>query len=104
MLDFIKNMFKSAEAPDLKQWLKEGAVIVDVRSPQEFKSGHIKGAINIPLDRIDVDFKKIPHPEKGVITCCASGMRSAAAKRVLAAKGVTKIYNGGGWSSLNSKL
>ena len=41
---------------------------------------------------------------KAIITCCASGMRSASAKGILKSKGYTSVYNGGGWSSLNNKL
>jgi rhodanese-related sulfurtransferase len=42
--------------------------------------------------------------EQTIITCCASGMRSASAKGILKSKGFTNVHNGGGWSSLNSKL
>jgi rhodanese-related sulfurtransferase len=46
---------------------------------------------------------KIPK-NKTVITCCASGMRSASAKSILKSAGYQDVHNGGGWSSLNSKL
>jgi rhodanese-related sulfurtransferase len=39
-----------------------------------------------------------------LITCCASGMRSASAKSILLSKGYTEVYNGGGWASLQNKL
>ncbi|HEY4629318.1 MAG TPA: rhodanese-like domain-containing protein, partial [Flavobacterium sp.] len=39
-----------------------------------------------------------------IITCCASGMRSASAKSILKSSGFTKVYNGGGWSSLKNKI
>ena len=86
-----------------KQLVKEGAVIVDVRSPGEFQGGHIKGSINVPLQSIQSSLGKIPK-NKIVITCCASGMRSASAKSVLKSAGYADVHNGGGWMSLKSKV
>ena len=86
-----------------QQLVKEGAVIVDVRSPGEFQGGHIKGSINVPLQSIQSSLGKIPK-NKIVITCCASGMRSASAKSVLKSAGYADVHNGGGWMSLKSKV
>ena len=86
-----------------QQLIKEGAVIVDVRSPGEFQGGHIKGSINVPLQSIQSSLGKIPK-NKTVITCCASGMRSASAKSILKSAGYVDVHNGGGWMSLKSKL
>ena len=88
---------------DYKQLVKEGAVIVDVRTPAEYQGGHIKGSINVPLQSLQGSLGKIPK-NKTVITCCASGMRSASAKSILKSNGYTSVHNGGGWSSLQSKL
>jgi len=86
-----------------QELVKEGAVIVDVRSPGEFQGGHIKGSINVPLQSIQSSLGKIPK-NKIVITCCASGMRSASAKSVLKSAGYADVHNGGGWMSLKSKV
>ena len=86
-----------------QQLVKEGAVIVDVRSPGEFQGGHIKGSINVPLQSIHSSLGKIPK-NKTVITCCASGMRSASAKSILKSAGYVDVHNGGGWMSLKSKI
>jgi len=83
--------------------VKNGATIVDVRTKGEYMGGHIKGSINIPLNAIESDLSKL-RKDKPVITCCASGMRSASAKSILKSKGFTEVYNGGGWMSLQSKL
>jgi rhodanese-related sulfurtransferase len=77
-------------------------MIIDVRSPAEFNGGHVKGAVNIPLQAIQSSFNKIPK-NKVIITCCASGMRSGSAKSLLKAAGYN-VHNGGGWMSLKSKL
>jgi rhodanese-related sulfurtransferase len=86
-----------------QQLVQEGAVIVDVRSPGEFQGGHIKGSINVPLQSIQSSLGKIPK-NKTVITCCASGMRSASAKSILKSAGYEDVHNGGGWMSLKSKI
>jgi rhodanese-related sulfurtransferase len=86
-----------------QELVKQGAVIVDVRSPGEFQGGHIKGSINVPLQSIQSSLGKIPK-NKTIITCCASGMRSASAKSILTSAGYADVHNGGGWMSLKSKI
>jgi rhodanese-related sulfurtransferase len=88
---------------DYKQLVQEGAVIVDVRTPAEYQGGHIKGSINVPLQSLQGSLGKIPK-NKTVITCCASGMRSASAKSVLKSAGYAEVHNGGGWMSLKGKI
>ena len=89
-------------AVDWKGLVKNGAVIVDVRTKGEYQGGHIAGSQNIPLDTLSTQFAKIPKG-KVVITCCASGMRSASAKGILKSKGY-EVYNGGGWYGLQNKI
>ena len=103
MIEAFKNMFGLGAKIDYAQLVREGAVIVDVRTRGEFEGGHIKGAINIPLDQLQNNLGKVSK-SKVVITCCASGMRSASAKNMLKANGFGEVYNGGGWTSLNAKL
>ena len=102
MFGFLKNMFGGTSV-DFAELVKNGAQIIDVRTPTEFKNGHIKNAKNIPLQSLNQNLSKISK-SKPVITCCASGARSAAAKNVLENSGFSEVYNGGGWMSLQSKL
>jgi rhodanese-related sulfurtransferase len=85
-----------------KEMMANGASIIDVRTPGEYAGGHIKGSLNIPLQQLEKNISKI-NKSKPVITCCASGMRSGSAKSILKAKGY-EVHNGGGWTSLKSKL
>ncbi len=103
MISFLKNLLGLQPAANYKELLKKGAQIIDVRTPGEFSGGHIQGSVNIPLQSLNAGLNKIKK-DKPVITCCASGMRSASAKNILKAKGYTEVYNGGGWMSLRSKL
>lgn len=104
MLDKIKSFFGIAPTPDYAQLLKEGAIIVDVRTKGEYSGGHIKGSINLPLNTLGSQLDKLKDKNQVIITCCASGMRSASAKSLLKSKGYTQVYNGGGWYSLQSRL
>lgn len=83
--------------------MQKGAIVIDVRTPQEYRSGHIAGSKNIPLDQIDRKINDIKKLGKPVITCCASGMRSGTAAGKLNHAGIESI-NGGGWTSLARKL
>lgn len=100
-MSLLKKLF-GGNSVDFKALVQQGALIIDVRTPSEFKGGHVKGAVNIPLQALQASFSKIPK-NKTIITCCASGMRSGSAKSLLKAAGYT-VHNGGGWTSLNSKL
>jgi rhodanese-related sulfurtransferase len=103
MLNTLKNLFGFGPKTDYAALLEQGAVIIDVRTKGEFQGGHIKGSINIPLQSLESNLSKIKK-DKPVITCCASGMRSASAKSILKSKGYTEVYNGGGWMSLQNKI
>lgn len=101
MFGFLKNLF--GPGTDYKGLLSKGAMIVDVRTPEEYKAGHIDGARNIPLDQIKTKVPELKKTGKPVITCCRSGARSGMAKSQLAAAGI-EVYNGGAWTSLNNKI
>jgi rhodanese-related sulfurtransferase len=103
MLQAIKNLLGLGPKVDFKELLQNGATIIDVRSKGEFQSGHIKGSVNIPLDVLSSNLSKIKK-DKPVITCCASGMRSASAKAMLKSRGFAEVYNGGGWMGLQNKI
>ncbi|MCU0373974.1 MAG: rhodanese-like domain-containing protein [Chitinophagaceae bacterium] len=99
------NLFKKLFGPgtDYKALVEKGAIIVDVRSPGEFKSGHIKGSVNIPLETVKQKAAELKKKNKPVITVCRSGNRSGMAKAVLAGNGI-EVYNGGAWDSLQNKI
>jgi rhodanese-related sulfurtransferase len=103
MIQFIKKLFGAGPKTDFKALMQNGAQIVDVRTKEEFQSGHIKGSVNLPLNNLGNQMNKLKK-DKPVITCCASGMRSAAARNILKSRGFKEVYNGGGWMSLQNKL
>lgn len=103
MINQLKKLLGMGPKVDYKSLMSQGAMIIDVRTPAEFSSGHIKGSVNIPLQELSKRAQKLKK-EKVIITCCASGMRSASAKGVLKSMGFTEVYNGGGWLSLRHKI
>lgn len=103
MLQILKQLFGLGPKVNYKELLQQGAQIIDVRTKGEYQSGHIRGSVNIPLQQLNTQLSKIKK-DKPVITCCASGMRSASAKSILKSNGFTEVYNGGGWASLQQKL
>jgi len=95
----IKKLLGMPNDDELKAYSEKGAVIIDVRTPAEFKSGHPKNAKNIPLDKINNQASKIKAMNKPVIVCCRSGARSGQAASILKAKGVD-VINGGPWQNV----
>ena len=93
----------SGKSESIAEFIEKGAVIVDVRTPGEYQGGHIKGSKNIPLNVLSDKISEIKKWNKPVIACCASGMRSAQGTSILKSNGIDAM-NGGGWSSLQSKL
>lgn len=102
MLGFLKKLFGGTTV-DFKELVNNGAVIIDVRSPGEYKSGHIKGSKNFPLDTIRTKVNDLKKLNKPVITVCRSGARSGMAKGILKSAGI-EVYNGGPWFSLQNKI
>ena len=99
-LDFLGIGNKVSE---IEEFAKKGAIIIDVRSSAEYKSGSITGSKNIPLDTIFSKVNEIKRFEKPIIVCCRSGMRSAQAASILKNNGIETL-NGGSWQNVEKNL
>jgi phage shock protein E len=100
-MNFIQKLFGWGPKADLNDLIKnKNAHIVDVRTPGEFKGGHIKGSENIPLSNIANAAAKLKGKQP-IVLCCASGNRSGQAADILRSKGLTEVYNGGAWRNVN---
>lgn len=102
-MTFLRKLLGLGPKADYAELIRQGAIIVDVRTPGEYKSGHIKGSLNLPLDSLGNNLSKLKK-DKCIICCCASGMRSGAAKNILQSKGFNEVYNGGSWMGLQNKI
>ena len=98
----------TVEWNQVEEWQKDGALVLDVRTPVEVKAGIIKGALTIPVDELRRRIGKLEsEAERGrkVIVHCATGMRSYIACRILKANGWNEVYNlSGGWRTYRSAL
>ncbi|MCS6795822.1 MAG: rhodanese-like domain-containing protein [Raineya sp.] len=99
MLNFLKNIFGGGNQENLAKAIAEGAFLVDVRTPSEFKSGSVKGAVNIPLDTLQANLSKFKGKNK-IVVFCRSGSRSASAKAFLEKNGFQHVINGGSWQNV----
>lgn len=88
---------------NLQEVISNGSVILDVRTKSEYQSGHLRNSINIPIDNLQKSIKELDK-NKPIITCCASGSRSAYARRILKSNGFENVYNGGSWFSLRKYI
>jgi len=104
MIETLKKLFGFGPKVEFAELVKQGAIIIDVRTKGEFAGGHIKGSINITVEQLSQNLQKLKNKNKPIITCCASGMRSATAKSILKSNGFTEVYNGGAWRSLRNKI
>ncbi len=87
-----KGSYTNVGPEELYQAVERGAVIVDVRTPQEFAGGHVPGAINLPVEAIAQWGDTLPK-DKPVYLYCRSGNRSRQAAEYLKRKGYTNLYN-----------
>jgi len=83
----------------IEEYLKEGAVVIDVRTVEEYKSGHVNGSKNIVLNTIPGKITEIKAMNKKVIAVCRSGARSGQAASFLKQQGID-VINGGPWQNV----
>ena len=100
LMDLFRRTPRGPTTADL---LAQGALVVDVRSKSEFKSGHVKGAKNVPLNQLGSFMRQRKPADGPVVTCCASGMRSGKAAKMLRAAGLD-AHNGGPWHTVDRLL
>ncbi|HRC33715.1 MAG TPA: rhodanese-like domain-containing protein [Bacteroidia bacterium] len=103
-MGFFSNLFGGGSNNDvLSTMVNNGAYLVDVRSESEFAQGSVKGAVNIPLDKLTNQLAKFKNKEQ-VVVFCRSGMRSEQAKSILNQYGITNVTNGGTWQNVAKLL
>jgi rhodanese-related sulfurtransferase len=100
MFSFLKQLLGIEAPQNLGEIIQKGAFLVDVRTPQEFASGSVKGAINIPLDKVSSQLAKFKDKPQ-VIVFCRSGGRSSQAKSILEQNNIPNVVNGGTWQNVS---
>jgi rhodanese-related sulfurtransferase len=89
------GQLKPSEAHQL---VKNGARLIDVRSPGEFSSGHLDGAVNVPLQELGAKAATLGPKDKPLVLYCASGTRSSMGRNVLKGLGFSQVHNLGAMS------
>ena len=84
----------------IQEKISQGALVIDVRTPEEYSSGHYNGATNIPLAELKNHLPDISDKQKPIVVYCASGFRSAKAKQILAAAGFLNVTDAGSLKNL----
>jgi rhodanese-related sulfurtransferase len=84
----------------IKEALRQGGAIIDLRTAQEFDQGHIPGAHNIPVDRVRANLDRIRGLNRPLILCCASGDHCYEAMEFLRQAGIQQVIAGGRWESV----
>lgn len=100
MFGIFKNIFAPTDNSSLTEAVKNGAFLVDVRTPGEFSGGSVKGAVNIPLDKISSQLSKFKN-KKNIVVFCRSGARSSQAKSILEQNGFQNVINGKTWQNVD---
>ncbi|HRP56428.1 rhodanese-like domain-containing protein [Agriterribacter sp.] len=99
-MNFFSVLFGKTDNSRLTEAVKNGAFLVDVRTPAEFSTGSVKGAVNIPLDSVQSQLSKFKN-KKSIVVFCRSGARSSQAKGILEQTGFQNVINGGAWQNVN---
>ena len=94
------SLRKKGNQKKLQEKIDAGALIVDVRSKDEYAGGHFPGAVNIPVDTVAKQTKKLGAQDRSIVVYCASGGRSSQAAAILRSAGYTNVTNAGGLSSM----
>jgi phage shock protein E len=104
MFGFLKKLFGlDNNNEEILNALAGGAILVDVRTKEEYAQGSVIGAINIPLNNITSNLEKFKN-QSSIIVFCASGNRSRTAKMILEENRIKNVINGGSWKDVNGLL
>ncbi|WP_300669382.1 rhodanese-like domain-containing protein [Soonwooa sp.] len=101
IINFLKKILGFEDSKKLVEVIKNGAVLIDVRSKGEFASGSIKNAVNIPLNEIQNQKNKLKNQEN-IVVFCRSGIRSKQAQSILKQAGFEKVFNGGSLQNMKN--
>ena len=103
------SIFDFFKQPDINKGLKEyaekeNAVLLDVRTPQEYREGHIPGSKNVPLQTLDKVRSVVENKDAELFVYCYSGARSRQAAAALGQMGYTNVQNIGGIAAYHGKV
>ena len=103
------GIFDFFRQPDIQEGLRQyqttpGAVLLDVRTPEEYREGRIPGSRNVPLGELEQAAEAAPDPDTPLFVYCLSGARSSQAAAALRRMGYQHVTNIGGISGYRGKV
>ena len=101
-MGILKNLFGGGDNL-LAEYISKEAIVIDVRSQEEYASGHVSESRNLPLQQIEQHVEELRKLNQPIILCCASGMRSGRATKALSKHGLD-VINGGSWQKVEKAL
>ncbi len=99
-MSFLRKLFGLGPKVDYHELLANGAILIDVRTPQEYANAKPKNSKNFPLDSIGNKIDTLKKLNKPIVLCCQSGIRSGRATSMLKKAGID-AHNGGGWNNFS---
>lgn len=102
-MGIFSKIFISPIVDQVETFVKQGAVLLDVRSASEFASGSAQGALNIPLEQLNHSLNQL-NPNQHIVVFCRTGNRSGMAKTILEHHGFMNVVNGKTWQNVNKIL
>jgi len=96
LLGVFRRISGSLSMDELNELKRRNALVLDVRTRAEYADGHVAGSLNIPLNELQEHLGELDRT-RPILTCCASGARSAQAKRILESANFPMVYNVGPW-------
>lgn len=88
----------------IKDALRKGAIVIDVRTPFEFDNGKAPDSINIPMDRIPINIERLKNMKRTIVICSNSVYESGVAEKKLKKAGIRDVLNGGTWIEVGKIL
>lgn len=103
VVSFLQPVIAADSPNAVAKKISEGAMIIDVRTREEFSQKHYPAAVNIPVDELQNRLTEILDKKISIVVYCRSGRRSAIAKDILLKNGYTDVTDGGGLDSMPVK-
>lgn len=101
----VSKSLTRASSDKIHEFMRRGALVIDVRTAAEYEAGHLNSAINIPLDQLNSRIREIePDPNRPILLHCESGARSEAAVQILRKMGYQHVLNVGSFARARSML
>lgn len=96
-------LLSACNSPKQSELPYADSFLVDVRTPEEFSEGSVKGAVNIPLNEIEIRLDEFKG-KRQIVVFCRSGSRSTEAKNILESNGIVNVVNGGPWQAVATEM